>query len=177
MVLADLLPAHFADFIGVALGFVFHIIVQQRLVHHGKARAGQHVVVVRRAVRVHRAGAGAAVDGVHHRDAHQGYLAAGGQRQGVVVVLEQHDALALHLAHLGFAGGFQLGDGGKLAVKIPGVALFLTLGQGGDGLAGLGAQELVDLTGVFAGDDVAREHHGKQRGGDIQEQFFQRSLG
>ena len=87
VILADFLPAHFADFIGVALGFVFHIIIQQGLVHHRVTRAGQHVVIIRRTVRVHSAGTCAAVDGVHHRDAHQAYLTARGQGQGAVIVL------------------------------------------------------------------------------------------
>lgn len=57
MVLFDLLPLDFADFVAVALLFLAHIPVQQGLVHYVEARAGQHIEVVRGAVRVHRAGA------------------------------------------------------------------------------------------------------------------------
>ena len=177
MVFGDFLPAHLTDLVGVPLGLVLHIVVQQGLVHHVEARAGEHVVIVRRAVGVHGAGTGAAVYGIHHRDAHQAHLAAGRQGKGVIVVLEQHDALAFHFAHLALTGGLQFGHGGKAAVEVPGIALLLPGGQGGDGLAGLGAQELVDLPGVLTGDDVAGEDHGEQRGGHVQEKLFQRPLG
>ena len=175
VVLLDLAPLDLGDLVGVALGFLFNVVVEQRLIDHVKARVAHHIDVVGRTGGVHRAGARAAVDRIEHGHADEGDLRAIGQRQGAVVILEQDDALALDLAHLGLARGLELGDRAELAVKVARVALGLALRQRADDLGGRRAQRGVNLSGDLAGDDIARKDDGAQARGHIQEHLFEGS--
>ena len=177
MVLFDLLPLDFADFVAVALLFLAHIPVQQGLVHHVEARAGQHVKVVRGAVRVHRAGARTTVDGIHRRHADEGHLCARGKRQDAVLILHQHNAFALDLANLRVAGGFQFGQRAVLAVIVADVALFgHAVRELGNDFGAARAEEGVELHFALVGDDTARDNQRRQARRDIQEHFFQRPM-
>ena len=161
---------------GVALGFLFYIVVKQLFVHDVVARLGHDVVVVGGTVCVNRAGAGSAVYRIKDRYADERNVAALFQRKNVVVVLEQDDALALDLADFRFARRLQFGNAVVLTLEIARIALGFALCQRADDLGGRRAERRVNLTGTFSGDDVARKDDGAQSCRDVQKRFFQRSL-
>ena len=175
VVALDLGPLLLADLVVVALQLVLNVPVQQGLVGHVEAGADHHVVVVGGAVGVHSAGAGAAVDGIHHGDADQGHVSALVQGQDVVIILQQNDTFALHLADQRVAGSLQLLNGGVDALVVALVA-FVHSAFLHDDLGGGGLEELMHLARVGRSDGAAGVDHDAQHGHDIQEHFFQCSV-